>query len=132
MRSGGQRSDGKARYSCASNHLSRLAEPVDRLVLDVISRVLVRDNVELLVPAADLTPLRKRLVVLRARADEIASAFGDPDSGMTGAQFKLANERLQGEIRSTEAEIGRRSGWLDTRWRRRRGGPRPRLPTPRH
>lgn len=35
--------------------------------------------------------------------------FGDPDSGMTGTQFRLANERLQHEIRAVEAELGRRS-----------------------
>lgn len=107
VRSGGQRADGQPRYACASNHMSRLAKPVDDLVLDAVARVLVRDNVTLLSPAADVAPLRGRLVVLRARAEEIASMFGDPDAGMSATQFRISNERIQQEIRTTEAEIGR-------------------------
>jgi site-specific DNA recombinase len=109
VRSGGQRADGKPRYACSANHMRRLAEPVDELVFEVIERVLVRDNLELMTPAADLAPLRDRLTTLRARSEEIAAMFGDPGSGMTGAQFRVANERLQHEIRATEAELGRRS-----------------------
>jgi len=109
VRSGGQREDGKPRYACAVGHLRRLAEPVDDLVLKVVERLLVRDNVELIAPAADLAPLRDRLATLRVRSEEIAALFGDPDSGMTGTQFRVANERLQREIRTTEAELGRRS-----------------------
>jgi site-specific DNA recombinase len=109
VRSGGQRGDGKARYACTANHMRRLAEPVDHLVFEVVERVLVRDNLELIAPAADLAPLRDRLTTLRARSDEIAAMFGDPDSDMTSTQFRVANERLQHEIRATEAELGRRS-----------------------
>ncbi|MEO7195457.1 MAG: recombinase family protein [Pseudonocardiaceae bacterium] len=109
VRSGGQRGDGKARYACTANHMRRLAEPVDQLVFEVVERVLVRDNLELIAPAADLAPLRDRLTTLRARSDEIAAMFGDPDSDMTSTQFRVANERLQHEIRATEAELGRRS-----------------------
>lgn len=107
--SGGQRTDGKPRYACRSNHMSRLAEPVDRRVLDVVARVLARDNVSLIAPAADLEPLRARLGVLRVRADEIGATFGDPDAGMTASQFRAANERVQREIRDAEAELGRKT-----------------------
>jgi hypothetical protein len=109
VRSGGQRADGKPRYACTANHMRRLAAPIDNLVFEVVERVLVRDNVELITPGADLVPLRDRLTTLRAHSDEIAAMFGDPESGMTGAQFRVANERLQREIRTTEAELGRMS-----------------------
>jgi site-specific DNA recombinase len=107
VRSGGQREDGKPRYLCSAGHLSRVAEPIDDLVFDAVAQVLVRDNMTLLAPVADVAPLRERLLVLRARAEEIASMFGDPDSGMTGTQFKVSNERVQRDIKDTEAEIGR-------------------------
>lgn len=107
--SGGNGANGQPRYRCPTMHLRRAAAPIDELVIAVIGGVLARDNVQLLAPAADVAPLRERLTVLRARADEIAALLGDPDSGMTAAQFRAANERVQGEIRSAEAEIGRRS-----------------------
>lgn len=109
VRSGGQRADGQPRYACSANHMSRVARPVDGLVLDAVARVLVRDNVTLLSPAVDVAPLRARLDVLRARAEEIASMFGDPDSSMTADQFRRSNTRLQAELRDGEAELARLS-----------------------
>ncbi len=110
-RSGGNTAHGRPRYGCTVDpgHIRRRAEPIDQFVTEVTERVLARDGAGLLTPVADVAPLQERLTVLRARADEISSMFGDPDSGMTAAQFKIANERLQREIRDTEAEIGRRT-----------------------
>jgi hypothetical protein len=85
----------------------RAAEPIDDLVTSVAERVLARERTGLLAPEADAGPAYERLSMLRARGEEIASMLGDPDSGMTAAQFKVANERLEGEIRATEAKIGR-------------------------
>jgi site-specific DNA recombinase len=107
VRSGGQRADGQPRYACAANHMSRVAPPVDRLVLDAVARLLVRDGLTLLTPAVDLAPLRRRLGVLRGRAQLLAQEFGDPDSGMTPAQFRSANGAVQPRIREAEAELAR-------------------------
>ncbi|MDN5920533.1 MAG: recombinase family protein [Pseudonocardia sp.] len=109
VRSGGQRADGGDRYACEHNHMTRLAAPVDAIVFGVIEGLLVRDNVALVAPVEDLSPLRERLAVLRARGEEIAGMFGDPAAGMSAAQFRTANERLNRETRELEAEIGRRS-----------------------
>jgi site-specific DNA recombinase len=107
VRSGGQRADGQPRYACVANHMSRVARPVDALVLDTVARLLVRDGVALVGPSVDVAPLRARLSVLRARAEEVASEFGDPDSGMTAAQFRLSNTRVQADIQAAEGELAR-------------------------
>lgn len=109
VRSGGQTPSGKDRYACPANHLTRVAEPIDALVRDVIAAVLDREGVELIAPAADVGPLRERLAVLRARESEIAAMLGDPTSGMTGEQFRAANQRVQAEVKRTDAEIARLS-----------------------
>lgn len=109
VRSGGNSAAGRPRYTCTavSSHVRRVAEPVDEMVTAVVEVRLGRPDVaDLLAPTpADAAPLRERLDVLRARADEIATLFGDGD--MTGAQFRRANERVQGEMREIEAELGR-------------------------
>jgi hypothetical protein len=109
IRSGGQRDDGADRYMCGSNHLRRVAAPIDKLVIDVICGVLVRDNVQLIPATEDVAPLRERLSVVRARGEEIASMLGDVDSGMSADQFRVSNEKIQRKIRDLEAEIGRRT-----------------------
>lgn len=110
VRSGGTRSDGQPRYACAANHMSRVAPPVDELVLHVVAELLARDNVALLAPAVDLTLLRHRLAVLRARSDMLAATLGDLDGGMTPAQFRVANQPLQAEIAATQDELMRHAG----------------------
>ncbi|MBW0090517.1 recombinase family protein [Pseudonocardia oceani] len=107
VRSGGQRADGQPRYACAANHMSRVAKPVDELVLDVVGRRLARNAVNLLTPSVDVRPLRIRLANLRAHADKIAAEFGDPDSGMTASQFRLSNGPVQSEIAALEAQLAR-------------------------
>jgi DNA invertase Pin-like site-specific DNA recombinase len=109
VRSGGQRKDGASRYTCSANHLRRVSDPIDKLVLDVICGVLVRDGVQLIPPTQDVTPIRDRLAVVRARGAEIASMLGDVDAAMSAEQFRVANAKVQHEIRELEAEIGRRS-----------------------
>ncbi len=106
--SGGQRADGQPRYACPHSHLRRLAKPIDEMVVAVVGGVLARENITLLAPpTTDTAPLRDELAVLQARAEEIASMFGDPTSGMTSTQFKVANERLQGQIRQLEIRLAR-------------------------
>lgn len=105
VRSGGTRQDGKARYACAANHMSRVASPVDRLVLDAVAALLTHAGVTLLAPAVDLTPLRRRLSVLHARSEHLAVMVGDPDGGLTPAQFRVSNGPLQAEIREAEAQL---------------------------
>lgn len=107
--SGGTRADGSGRYACPTMHMRRKAEPIDEMVRSVIAGVLRRDGVRLISPAENVQPLRDRLAVLNARAEEIAAMLGDPESGMTASQFRVANERVQGEIRQLEAEIGRKT-----------------------
>jgi DNA invertase Pin-like site-specific DNA recombinase len=105
VHSGGTTPTGRARYMC--QHLARSAEPIDQLVFGAVERVLVKEAITLVTPAADVAPLRERAAILRAQTEEIASEFGDPDSDMTAAQFKIANKRVQDELQNTETEIGR-------------------------
>ena len=105
--SGGTRArDGRGRYSCPHMHLARGAGPIDDLVYGVVEHLLCRDNIQLIPDTPDVEPLRARVNVLRARSEEIAALMADPDSGMTSAQFKLANERVQRELSALEAQIG--------------------------
>lgn len=110
MASGGNTSTGRPRYACVVNkHSCRLAEPVDDLVHRMVERILQLRGPSLIRASVDVTPLRDRLVLLRAKAEDIASEFGDPDGGMTRAQFKIANDPVQEKIREAEAELSRAS-----------------------
>jgi hypothetical protein len=77
------------------------------MVRTVVARVLRRDGVSLLPDRDDMAAERTRLTALRRRQEEIASEYAI--LSLTGAQFKIANERLAAEIKTLEAEIGRRS-----------------------
>jgi DNA invertase Pin-like site-specific DNA recombinase len=110
MRSGGQGAHGQDRYMCASAKACtrRVAEPIDDLVRAIIAGVLRRDGVKLLPPpAVELTPMRDRLGVLRARAEELAAMFGAGE--LTGAEFRAAKARNDSDFAGLEAEIGRLS-----------------------
>ncbi|GAA3852024.1 recombinase family protein [Amycolatopsis tucumanensis] len=107
LRSGGLSSTGKPRYMCSEMHLVRTAQPLDELVLGMTAAILDREGTALLAPAVDLTPHRERLAVLRAKSEELASLYADPDGGMTIEQFQVANKRLQGGIKHLETEIAR-------------------------
>jgi site-specific DNA recombinase len=107
VRSGGQTPSGRDRYACVANHLTRVAVPIDALVLDVIAGVLDREGIELIAPAVDVTSQRERLAVLRARADEIATMLADPASPFTPAQLATSNKLVQAEIETTTAEMAR-------------------------
>ncbi len=109
LRSGGHRGGGLGRYTCARMHLTRAAEPVDQIVFGVVEGLLRRENIQLIPTTPDLAPMRARLDVARARAEEIAAMFGDPAYGMTADQFRVSNDTVQRELRDLESEIGRRS-----------------------
>lgn len=101
---------GRMRYRCISSHLYRTAPPIDDLVHRVIAGVLDKERGNLLPPTIDVAPLRERLHALEIRKGEIAEEFGDPDSDMTSAQFRIANERVTKKVREVEDEIERVSG----------------------
>lgn len=101
--------DGTPRYRCRADHMSRLAAPVDEVVHRTVEKILLKKGVTLVKPREDLTPLRKRLTLLRERAKMVAREFGDPDSGMTMEQFRIANGPVQLQIREAEAELARRN-----------------------
>jgi site-specific DNA recombinase len=110
VKSGGNSARGEARYTCSTeSHMRRLAAPVDKLVHTVVEELLAKKGVTLLRPREDLTPLRKRLTLLRERSKMVAREFGDPDSKMTMEQFRIANDPLQVQIREAEAELARRN-----------------------
>ena len=105
--SGGQTKGGKGRYRCADGHLQRVAEPIDRTVIEVVGAVLDRDRIELLPRGTDLAPLRSRAAVQRAKLDEIADAFADGE--LTREQVARASERARRNLAETETAIGRLS-----------------------
>lgn len=109
-RSGGSRAKGPGRYQCPEGHVTRIAGAIDDLVFDVLEGLLRKNKIKVKLKVPDLFPLYDRLALLNAKSDEIASVFSDPDSGMTSAQFKISNDRLQHEIAQIQAEIGRLSG----------------------
>jgi site-specific DNA recombinase len=109
VRSGGNGANGQPRYACTTQHLRRAAAPIDDYVTKVVTGVLIRDNVRLIAEPdnENNAGLRDRRAVLRVRSAQIAAMFGDPDSVMTNEQFKIANERLQRELRDINAKLGR-------------------------
>jgi DNA invertase Pin-like site-specific DNA recombinase len=108
-RSGGNSPTGQPRYTCAENHMRKLAEPVDQMVRLVVVKLLARLRGKLIPPTEDVTPLRQRLETLRQRQIELASILGDPDSMMTREQFVKANRPLKDEIDRLTEELARRS-----------------------
>jgi hypothetical protein len=109
MRSGGLGANGKSRYMCPEMHLVRTADPVDTLVLQAVERILEREGPALIAPVPDLAPQQQRLALLRAHSEEIASLYADLDSGFTGEQFKVANEKVQREMKNVESDLARKA-----------------------
>jgi DNA invertase Pin-like site-specific DNA recombinase len=108
---GGRAKDGAGRYQCPEMHLARTAGPIDKLVFEVVEKVLRESGIKLM-PArvGDVTALRARSEALRTRAEEIATVFADPDAGMTAAQFRVANDRIQTQLHEVQTEIGLLTG----------------------
>ncbi|MFI7677880.1 recombinase family protein [Actinophytocola sp. NPDC049390] len=107
MQGGGQSAAGKARYRCKTDRCQwRVAEPIDSFILAIVESYLREHGTGLLTPRDDAGPLLKRLNVLQARAEQVAAAFGDPDSGMTAEQFKASNKPIQDAMSEVKAQLG--------------------------
>jgi site-specific DNA recombinase len=108
------RGTGERIYRCrALAHLSRLADPVDRFVSDVIAARLARPDVADLLAASD-DPAARRLhdetVSVRARLDALAADYAD--GMLTARQVQISTDRLNGklaELEQQQARIGRRN-----------------------
>ena len=96
--------DGVRVYRCrASAHLSRRAEPIDRLIEAVIVARLSRDDArDLLVDDTrpDANQLRAEALRLRAKLDELAAAYAD--DRITMGQFEAATERTRARLAEIE------------------------------
>ncbi|OXM67217.1 recombinase family protein [Amycolatopsis vastitatis] len=104
-RSGGTTASKQSRYMCKGGGHTRLAGPVDELVRAVVCARLDSQGVRLLPKTGDREPLLKRLALLKARAEEAAALFGDPESGFTAEQLKVTNARLKPKIEEVEREL---------------------------
>ncbi len=116
----GRTQHGRRTYRCGQSrgHLSRAAEPIDKLVTGLIIERLSRpDAVELLMVRGggpDLTALREEATALRGRLDELADLFAD--GGITAAQLTRGTERTRSALQSVEerlADAGRVSVLAD-------------------
>lgn len=112
LKSGGNNAvdGGRGRYICPAGHLSRAAGHIDDYVFKAVEKRLLRCGSQLIRPSADVAPLRAKAEALRIRADEIASLVADPEAGMTAAQFKISNERIQSQLRAVKSEIAVATG----------------------
>lgn len=102
---GGGRS-GNRMYRCASGrHVSRLSDPVDEYVTDVVLERLTRPDAPDLWSAErpDAAPLMAEADTLRRRLDDIAEDYAD--GTMTRSQFRTANERVLTRLATIESQI---------------------------
>lgn len=103
----GVKDTGAAIYRCsASEHVKRLAEPVDDVVAArVIERLSAPDAVSLLTPdrSADVTELHARLTGLRARKESLGEAFAAGEIDRDG--LRAGTERLRTDIAETEDRL---------------------------
>lgn len=110
MRSGTARSGGVylPAYKCsAHHHLSRLIEPLDEFVTDVVVARLSREDA-----AGELAPAQDRpdAEALNAERDELASRRGDlaalvADGTLTAAEVRAQAARLQSEVDRVDREL---------------------------
>jgi DNA invertase Pin-like site-specific DNA recombinase len=97
------RDDGNRIYRCrASAHLSRLADPVDEFVTEVVTQRLRRpDLADLLAGPDDSNDLHQEAAGLRARLDSLAADYAD--GLLTARQVSVATERLDARLTDIEA-----------------------------
>ncbi|MFD6198377.1 recombinase family protein [Mycobacteriaceae bacterium NPDC060252] len=103
-RGGGR--NGNRMYRCASGrHVSRLSDPVDEYVTDVVLERLSQPDAPELWSAEqpDAAPLMAEADTLRRRLDDIAEDYAD--GAMTRAQFRAANERVMSRLATIESQI---------------------------
>ena len=89
-------------YKCRRcQRLSRSHQPVDELVTSLAVGYLSRpDALQLLddTERLDVVELREQERTMLAELDKLAADRYDPDVNLTAAQFRAANERLQGKL----------------------------------
>lgn len=95
------------RYACSANrsHLSRLADPVDRFVQDVILERLSRPDARAALAAVpdDDGMTRRNLSALYRRQEELATAYGD--GLVTLAQLQAGTARIRAQIEPLEQQL---------------------------
>lgn len=107
MSAGTRAADGQGRYTCVEHrHVSRMAGPLDDIVLDLVGEWLRIENATPRVSKPDVAPLHAKIDALRQREREIAALYADPDSGMTTTQFKVSNERIQTQLKELRGKLG--------------------------
>lgn len=97
------RDDGNRIYRCrASAHLSRLADPVDRFVVEVVTERLRQPDLADLLAADDDDgrELHQEATGLRARLDSLAGDYAD--GLLTARQVSVATERLEARLQDVE------------------------------
>lgn len=94
------------RCSATNAHVSRMAEPIEKHVADVIVRRLAEpDAIDLLVDQGhpDVDALREEATALRTRMETAAGAFADGDLSI--AQVRTINDRCTEKLAGIEAQI---------------------------
>ena len=108
MQSGGMR-NGRRRIRCSGSagHSYRESDPIDSYVEAVmIERLSRTDARELLSPPApqiEVDRIREELQTLTVRQEELAEGFAD--GGVTLAQLRRANDRIDASRRALEASL---------------------------
>lgn len=107
MQAGGLSAAGKSRYRCKQDGCQwRVAAPIDETVRQYVAAYLRQQGSGLIKPKDEAGPVVAELNALEKRAEQVAAAFGDPDSGMTAEQFKAANRPIQDRLNEVKAQLG--------------------------
>lgn len=97
-------------------HITRLAQPIDDLVLDVVVGRLARPDLADLVIVAesdvDVPGLRAEVRKVRARLDDIAAMLGDGDLSVTEARTARARATARLELAENALAAGTRTSPL--------------------
>lgn len=105
---GGNTRPGVRGYRCkaTSGHVSRMAEPVEDYVSQVIVARLSRPDATALLQSGtgpDLELLRTQAMALRERLDGLAVEFADGE--LTASQLRTATERIRTKLAEAEAAL---------------------------
>jgi len=108
IHAGGSTRPGVRGYRCkdTTGHVSRMAEPVDDYVSQVIVARLSRPDAVALLQAdtgPDVEALRTQAMALRERLDGLALEFADGE--LTASQLRTATERIRAKLAEAEAAL---------------------------
>lgn len=104
----GRTQHGVRTYRCGQQkgHMSRAAEPIDELVVDVVLERLSRpDATELMYDAnkPDLQVYREKVHAIRERQDDLATALAEGVLSLSAV--REASERLRAQLRDIESQM---------------------------